>query len=603
MTPSTRIDSDDLSIEEVFKDFYVVPDFQREFVWTESHVEKLLQDVYDEFYIDSKTLSSEGEYFIGSIVTCVNESGLYQLIDGQQRLTTNYLTICVIRDLLHELQETPPEAIQGMIYAVSMNPTSGEDIHRYRLELQYEDSQDVLEVLAGNKKPIEDIAQSTRSVKYIVQAYQTIKEFLLANFDNQSADLKVFAAALSKRVKLIRIVTPDISSALKLFETINDRGVGLNAMDLLKNLLFIRTSPDEYQILKEHWKKLIDILDNDCKEKPLRFLRYFVMANYEMPPNKPILREDDIYKWFTDHQSDTGITSDPLGFVETLITSARAYAQFVKGNNNVSEPVRYLRNIAKLSNQAKQHFILLLASLHMPAKLFEKLCQNIEYLFFCYLIIREPTRNFERMFARWAKELRQVNDESSLQNFLEKYIEVELSAKASTFDFAFTDLSATKIQQYRMHYILAKIAQYVDESAYSRQVPLDHYYDSIQVEHILPRNPSAEVMEQFDKPEMYDHYRYLFGNLTLLEKSINSSVSNNGFSEKKLGFSQSQFLITNSIVKRPNVGVNTQINRATQDLKQFSEWTSDSIIKRQEMLIRFAHKVWNVPIPEGSEYD
>jgi len=241
--------------------------------------------------------------------------------------------------------------------------------------------------------------------------------------------------------------------------------------------------------------------------------------------------------------------------------------------------------------------------LHMPAKLFEKLCQNIEYLFFCYLIIREPTRNFERMFARWAKELRQVNDESSLQNFLEKYIEVELSAKASTFDFAFTDLSATKIQQYRMHYILAKIAQYVDESAYSRQVPLDHYYDSIQVEHILPRNPSAEVMEQFDKPEMYDHYRYLFGNLTLLEKSINSSVSNNGFSEKKLGFSQSQFLITNSIVKRPNVGVNTQINRATQDLKQFSEWTSDSIIKRQEMLIRFAHKVWNVPIPEGSEYD
>lgn len=57
-----------------------------------------------------------------------------------------------------------------------------------------------------------------------------------------------------------------------MFETINDRGVGLNAMDLLKNLLFMKTSSEDYPRLKDRWKKLIDVLD-DCGEKPLRFLR------------------------------------------------------------------------------------------------------------------------------------------------------------------------------------------------------------------------------------------------------------------------------------------------------------------------------------------
>ncbi len=87
----------------------------------------------------------------------------------------------------------------------------------------------------------------------------------------------------------------------------------------------------------------------------------------------------------------------------------------------------------------------------MPEKLFEKFTQNIEYLFFCYLIIREPNRNFERMFAKWAKELREVNNDEMLEQFISKNINVELDQKSSAFHFAFSELSAIKIQQYRMH--------------------------------------------------------------------------------------------------------------------------------------------------------
>ena len=217
-----------------------------------------------------------------------------------------------------ELKTEPPATITGQISSVSMNPKTGEDIFRYRLALQYDDSQNILEIIAGKPGSVSEIKATTSSVVNIVDAYKTIKEFLQANFDNDSSKIKSFAVALTLRVKLIRIVTPNLSSALKLFETINDRGIGLNSMDLLKNLLFMQTTKDEYSKLKIHWKELIDTLDNKCREKPLRFLRYYILSTHEMPANKREVREDEIYKWFSENQDKTGILTEPIKFVDDL---------------------------------------------------------------------------------------------------------------------------------------------------------------------------------------------------------------------------------------------------------------------------------------------
>ena len=63
-----KIESNDLEIAQIFKDFYVVPDFQREYVWEREHVEKLLEDVFDEFYDENTQQIAGPEYFLGSIV-------------------------------------------------------------------------------------------------------------------------------------------------------------------------------------------------------------------------------------------------------------------------------------------------------------------------------------------------------------------------------------------------------------------------------------------------------------------------------------------------------------------------------------------------------
>lgn len=134
-----RIESKDLSLMELFKDFYTVPDFQREYVWAPGHVEKLLTDVFDEFYDEENRLVEGPEYFLGSIVACADSQSTYQLIDGQQRLTTIYLVVCAVRDLKQEADSQVGEAMAGLIRAVSADRKTMDDIARYRLELQYDD--------------------------------------------------------------------------------------------------------------------------------------------------------------------------------------------------------------------------------------------------------------------------------------------------------------------------------------------------------------------------------------------------------------------------------------------------------------------------------
>ena len=131
-----------------------VPDFQREYVWQQDNVDRLLDDVFNEFCGEDNRPINDAEYFVGSIVVCLGEDGTYQLIDGQQRMTTSFLILCAIRDYLIEANANVPEALKLQIASVSTNLQTGEDEFRYRLALQYEDSDHELERIASRRTPI-----------------------------------------------------------------------------------------------------------------------------------------------------------------------------------------------------------------------------------------------------------------------------------------------------------------------------------------------------------------------------------------------------------------------------------------------------------------
>src|SRR5689334_9698170 len=130
------IESRDYTLEELFQDFYVVKAYQREYVWEEKQVLELLKDVYDPF-LDNK-YGSDWECFIGSIIVCKSQE-LYELIDGQQRMTTAYLILCAVRDFIQKLNPDEPVAKLKEFITSYFVEQNGNERFKERIELQYDE--------------------------------------------------------------------------------------------------------------------------------------------------------------------------------------------------------------------------------------------------------------------------------------------------------------------------------------------------------------------------------------------------------------------------------------------------------------------------------
>jgi uncharacterized protein with ParB-like and HNH nuclease domain len=585
------IESKDVTLGELFGGFFVVPNFQREYVWGTDEVRQLLEDIYAEFSASDR--DPDSEYFIGTIVACLADEGIYQLIDGQQRMTTAYLVLCAIRDHIKHIEANEIEALKPQIAATSSD-RKGKDVFRYRVALQYEDSCGVLEAIAAGQEP-PSTRNGTRSVRNITNAYEVIRSFLEEHCKDEAA-VRSFYAYFTRNVKLIRVKTISVTHALKIFETINARGLGLDSMDLLKNLIFMQTSMEEFDKLKVRWKRLVDILDKG-REKPLRYLRYFIFARYDVDR----LREDEIYDWFVKNEKKCGYKRKPFNFVDELIEAAEAYTRFVKGENTDGTSNRYLANIKAMSGAARQHLILLLAGRHLSDLLFTDLCSEIENLFFAYVITHENTRDFERKFAQWTKHLREVRDKGTLHEFLDQYFKPEKSGLAARFELAILQLKTDSLQQYRLRYVLAKLTQHVNEEAWGEGTEGDlskFLESSVHVEHVLPQTADKKALAEFDRPEEADEYIGRLGNLALAEDTINESLGNRPFSKKRPVYTHSKFLLTRLLSGKVSVGKKTSVNRAIEGLPIFDDWSSDAIDTRQQSLTKLAMKVWEMPRPK-----
>jgi uncharacterized protein with ParB-like and HNH nuclease domain len=141
----------------------------------------------------------------------------------------------------------------------------GDEVSQLHLVLQYPDSETIIQQLV-DKAPSRTV--KSESAKRINEAYETIFKFIADNTEKDLDELKSLFMYFLRKLKFIQILTPDINDALKIFETINDRGVGLNPMDLLKNLIFQQVPREKFYKLKDKWKELIDTLESE-HEKPL----------------------------------------------------------------------------------------------------------------------------------------------------------------------------------------------------------------------------------------------------------------------------------------------------------------------------------------------
>jgi hypothetical protein len=598
--PEQSIKSEDMTLKRAFQDFYTVPDYQREYVWGEAdakgqrgdEVEQFLRDILTEY--EMATAQNAPEYFIGTIVVCADSTNVFELIDGQQRMTTSFVTLCAVRDAMFELKAQLPEELPGQIAAASMD-WQGKTTHRERLTLQYEDSQGVLKHYAhGNWALAPKVG--TRSIANIGGAYKTVREFLRAQFHDDPLQILRFYAYLTAKVKLIRIETPSVAKALKIFETVNDRGAGLDAMDLLKNLLFMSAAPEQFTALKDKWKQVVDGIYS-VGEKPLRFLRYFIFAEFEVADLK--LQEDGIYDWFLKNPSQTGHQKHPLAFVDRLLEASRTYAGFTKGQNPDGSSSRGIANTRIFGGSAiRQHYILLLSGRNLNKVNFTRLTEEVENLMFAYLITNTPTRDYERSVVEGARQLRKIAD-SEFPAFCNEYFTARKSQLSRDFGNALGKMYSWDTRAFRLRYMLAKLTQAIDVRAYGdggNYGDLMHYYAANNdIEHIYPMNPSDEALAEFgDKAD--EHVASKIGNLVLVEQAINRLLGNKAYSQKKTVYPQSQFLLVRCQAEHPALGVADQITKAIAGLPSFSAWNEKAVSERQDFLTSLAREVWKVPL-------
>lgn len=603
----SKIENHQYSIEEAFMQcFYIVPDYQREYVWKEKEVHQLLEDIGDQ--INS---SSNQQYFIGTIlVSPTAEKNHYEVIDGQQRLTTLYLILCAMRTFIKEplLQKH----IDGLISA-SYLKSDGSLVANLKLDPRYENASELFTKIVEMNTDPDTTRNAIRksqiktfgSIENLLDAYDTIYRYLNDNYPQQ-ADLKKFLGYLNNNVVFIQILT-DVSGALKIFETINERGIGLNPMDLLKNLLFTQVKPDDFGKLKDQWKKITKQLEEN-NEKPLRFLRYFLMANYKIVNSRSdnTVREEEIYDWFINKHNAAicDYQNKPFEFVQKLIINADKFIDFSKGRGNDSQPNTYMDNLKRLCGGAfSLHYVLLLAASKLPKTLFDHFVEQLESFLFYYIFTKTSTKELERNFSIWADELREIADEpddvqqaAKYNKFLQDRFAINLKSKEAELNDYLKRYTLNSMQQYRTRYLLAKLTQFVDMAYQGTKTPVPlGAYTVLEIEHILPNNPGAALRNDFinrNPGKEYDEYKNRLGNLTLLEKPINIVASNDYYSKKCLEYLKCKHYLTSSIVQINTVGNNSSINRINQRLKSFSDWTADSISERQGLLVNLAKDVW-----------
>lgn len=606
-----RIENHKYSIEEAFREcFYIVPDYQREYVWTDKEVHQLLEDIGEQ--IDAGTTR---EYFIGTVlVSPTAQKNHYEVIDGQQRLTTFFLLLCALKHLFQG--EPQREMISGLI-STSYVDSEGEVRTNLKLEPRYEGSAEVMAKLVELDTDPQSVRagiqaagiSSFGSLENLNNAYSTVYRYLKDNYDNTSK-LKKYWGYLANEVVFIQIST-DVSSALKIFETINERGLGLNPMDLLKNLLFTQVTQAQFTQLKDEWKKITKPLEKG-KEKPLRFLRYFLMANYDIKNERgdAIVREDEIYDWFIakNNAALCDYAGKPFEFVRKVIRNVEHYLAFANGMGNDGKPSLAMDSLKRLAGGAfSLHYVLLLAAANFPKSLFDHFVAQLESFLFYYIFTKTPTKDLERSFSLWADELRTIAEvadplrqKEQLNNFIIDRFEKNMASKSQELADALKRLTLYSMQQYRIRYLLARLTQHVEMAFNGLKTPgsLEPFI-KLEIEHILPNKPKAELRATWaaENPNAdYDDYKNRLGNLTLLEKPINVVAGNDFYAFKQTEYRKSGNYLTRSLIALTEVGQNTSISRINTKLTAFPTWEATSIEKRHVLLISLAQEVWKTTV-------
>jgi hypothetical protein len=557
-----QIRFDQTGIGAILKTYWLkVPPHQREYRWTEAHIETLFED------LQKALASDEPEYFLGTIVTIPDTEGVLEVIDGQQRLATITIFLSQIR---RYLQVSEPDL------ASSVNPFLAEydrtqRSHIPKLKLNLTDNDFFINTLTAETLPGPLPATAPVSVKRLRSAFALAEDYVKrivspANPKTHGDVLSKWIDFIVTNAEVILLRVPTGANAYKMFETLNDRGLKTTQADLVKNYLFGQAG-DRYPEAQTSWSAMTGALsslqgeDDEQEDITVIFLRSALMAI------RGFLRKNEVYEAVQEQARGPQTVISLLKDLEAL---AKVYAAtFYQDHEQWAKCPDSMRHAIQTINEFDikpfRHALLPVAAKFNPNE-----TMAVFQMFVSLgvrLLIASSTRsgNIEDTMARTAHKV--FKGELKRASDVKKEIEGIIPSDEQ-FGQAFQNATVSKAQLAR-YYLRAmeKVAQSAPDPWY---VP-NADKEVMSLEHVLPEEPE-DNWPQFSEAEVKAYCKRL-GNLCLLPKKPNSDLRSADQETKFAVYKKCPYVLTKQIAGS-------------------QKWTPAAIGQRQKGLVPLAMKAW-----------
>ena len=600
-------------IDEILKKdasfYYVIPKYQREYTWSYKEWDALYDDI---------TENIEG-YFIGSII-CINTGDSnyprLEVIDGQQRLTTLCLFLLAIYRRLNEHKEEMDEDDLFEISWIRKALQNSKNANNGLILLP--------QVQNYNQDDFSTVMFENGILKYAKKMpsygrrkiYRCFSHFLYKiDQDLKESDDKVATLLeIKKKVcnaMLVKIEVSSHSDAYILFESLNNRGTPLTAIDLMKNLIMARAEKVGLTVDEcfEQWKELLEYLTDDYATQE-RFFRYYYNA-FKNKLNEPF-RKDDLKK-----KDPLGIVAtksnllqiyeklinyDLQGFLDQILTVGRIFAELRDMEDDKTPYRRALLDLSRIQGVPSYQLLMFLIHNKEELQLTEDVIIKIVNLLKIFFVRRNVTdypgtRDLNRIFMDTIASIENTGVKggavyATVVDILSKWVASDdLFEKRLNGDIYKENIGATR-------FILCALAQksmtketWTDLWEYKQYEKSNHNVFIWTIEHIFPEGeniPQAwvDMIAGGNRDlanEYLQKYVHKLGNLTIT--GYNSSLSNFSFVQKRDR--------TNKEGKFIGYKNGLEVNH---ELANKDGWTINDIEERTERLVNEVLDLYRFPV-------
>lgn len=574
---STEIEAKEVTVGKLFSpDFmFEIPLYQRPLTWEKDNFEQLFEDIFDAMNTDQK------QYFLGSIILQEQKDNKkkYDLVDGQQRISALAVLMAVIRDFtnISELKTS----LTSYLYqkedkykkiSAEMRIIPWQDLKNMFRHYIYQSG--------GTQKFIDHFEQNrieyndTQDPQY--HLYEAISVFnkKLKEKLKDPDDLERFVKYVLNQVYLVYIKTPSFTSAFRLFNVLNTRGLPLNTSDLLKseNIGVIENETKRLQYANV-WRDLENNLGREELEKVIGFIRTIQLKE------KAKL---SIYEEYRREIFEKGFLKKGTEFIDYVKEIADIYTdRILEGKITLGDPSK--ENQYKCTIDLLRRFVPfsdwvppVLAFYHKfgaDSYLFDFMSRLEKKIIIEWAAGFTPTERITILnriikLIDSEKEREKVVDGLLSYNGEEVFTKVGPRLIERLGDSQFYSIYGGKLAKY----ILLRI-----DMKYWDMENFTGYPGTITVEHILPQNPSenSEWLEIFDDRTRAEWTNRL-GNLVLLSGRKNSKAQNYAFDKKKAVYFKEK----------------STAFRITRQLENNDKWTQKQLKERHEGLLNDAKEVF-----------